>query len=71
MEVVDRELVFSKAEILKDSGYRVSADLPREIENRRKLQSKKLVDARKTGTIAFFSRMEPDKLYIDGVLIPL
>lgn len=64
----DREAVFSKAKSLKDSGYRIAADLPKEIVNRRKLQSKKLVDARKAGKIAFFSRAEPDKLYIDGHL---
>ena len=63
----DRELIFSKMNQLKDSGYRVSADLPREIVNRRKLQSKKLVEAiRIAGKIAFFSRDEPDKLFIDG-----
>ena len=67
----DRELVFSKTKLLKDSGYRISADLPKEIVNRRKLQSKKLVDARKAGKIAFFSRAEPDKLFIDGELNPL
>ena len=67
----DRELVFSKTKLLKDSGYRISADLPKEIVNRRKLQSKKLVDVRKAGKIAFFSRAEPDKLFIDGELNPL
>ena len=50
----DRELVFSKTKLLKNSGYRISADLPKEIVNRRRLQSKKLVDARKVGKIAFF-----------------
>ena len=64
----DRVAVFSKAKSLKDSGYRIAADLPKEIVNRGKLQSKKLVDARKAGKIAFFSRAEPDKLYIDGHL---
>ena len=64
----DRELIFSKVNQLKDTGYRVSADLPREIVNRRKLQSKKLVEARRAGKTAFFSRAEPDKLFIDGVL---
>ena len=64
----DRELIFSKANKLKDTKYRISADLPKEIVYRRKLQSKKLVEARKAGKIAFFSRAEPDKLFIDGVL---
>jgi len=63
----DRELIFSKANKLKDTKYRISADWPKEIIYRRKLQSKKLVEARKAGKIAFFSRAEPDKLFIDGV----
>lgn len=67
----DRELIFSKANMLKDTKYRISADLPKEIVYRRKLQSKKLVEARKAGKIAFFSRAEPDKLFIDGVLNPI
>ena len=51
----DREAVFSKAKSLKDSGYRIAADLPKELVNRRKkLQSKKLVDARKAGKIQTF-----------------
>ena len=58
----DRELIFSNAKKLKDTEYRISADLPKEIVHRRKLQS------RKAGKTAFFSRAEPDKLFIDGVL---
>ena len=64
----DRELIFSNAKKLKDTEYRISADLPKEIVQRRKLQSKKLVEARKAGKTAFFGRAEPDKLFIDGVL---
>ena len=67
----DRELIFSKANKLKNTGYRISADLPKEIVYRRKIQSKKLVEARKAGKTAFFSRAEPDKLFIDGVLNPI
>ena len=65
----DKELIFSKANKLKDTKDRISADLPpKEIVYRRKLQSKKLVEAKKAGKIDFFSRAEPDKLFIDGVL---
>lgn len=67
----DRELVFSKVKVLKDSGFGLSADFPHEIVRRRKLQGKKLYDARKEGKSAYFSRTEPDKLYIDKVLSPL
>jgi len=64
----DRELIFPNANKLKDTEYRISADLPKEIVHRRKLQSEKLVEARKAGKTAFFSRAEPVKLFIDGVL---
>ena len=67
----DRESIFSKAKALKGTGFGISADLPREIVRRRKLQGKKLRDARKDGKLAYFSRVEPDKLYIDRVLNPL
>ena len=67
----DRELIFSKVNKLKGTEYRISADLPKEIVYQRKLQSKKLVEARKVGKTVFFSRAEPDKLFIDGVLNPI
>ena len=57
----DRALIFSNANKLRDTECRISTDLPKEIVHRRKPQSKKLVEA-------FFSRAEPDKLFIDGVL---
>ena len=64
----DRELIFSKSRSLKDTQYGMSVDLPREIVRRRKLQSKKLVEARDSGKLAYFSRAEPGKLFIDRVL---
>ena len=67
----DRELIFSKVNKLKGTEYRISAELPKEIVYRRKLQFKKLVEARKAGKTAFFSRAEPDKRFIDGVLNPI
>ena len=67
----DREFIFSKTSLLKDSQFGISADLPKEIVKRRKEQVKKLIEARRSGKLAFFSRAEPDKLYIDRVLVPL
>ena len=63
--------MFLKVNSLKNSGYRVSTDLLIGIVNRRKLHAKKLVEVRKADKIAFFSRTEPDKLFIDGVFNPL
>ena len=67
----DREFIFSKTCLVKDSQFGISADLPKEIVKTRKEQIKKLIEARKSGKLAFFSRAEPDKLYIDRVLVPL
>ena len=67
----DREFIFSRTSLLKDSQFGISADLPKEIVIRRKEQFKKLTEARKSGKLAFFSPAEPDKLYIDRVLVPL
>ena len=53
-----------------NSQFGISVDLPKEIVKRRKEQSKKLIKARKSGKLTFFSRTEPDKLYIDRVLVP-
>ena len=67
----DREFIFSKTCLLKDSQFGISADLPKEIVKRCKEQFKKLIEARKSSKLAFFSRAEPAKLYIDRVLVPL
>ena len=67
----DREFIFSKTSLLKDSQFRISADLPKEIVKRRGNLSKKSLEARKSGKLAYFSRAEPDKLYINGDLVPL
>ena len=65
----DREFIFSKSKLLKGTSFGISADFPPEIPRRRKAQGKTLKDARKDGKLAYFSRVEPDKLYIDGCLI--
>ena len=65
----EREEVFSKAGRLKGTGLGISADLPKSIVEARKKLINKFKAAKKDGKTAFFSRAEPDKLYIDGVLI--
>ena len=67
----DREFIFTKTNLLKDSQFGISADLPKEIVKRRKAQVKKLIEARRSGKLAFFSWAEPDKLYIERVLVPV
>ena len=50
----DRKFIFSKTSLLKDSQFGISADLPKEIVKRRKDQVKKLIEARRSGKLAFF-----------------
>ena len=49
----------------------VYVDFPDEIRHRRKTQWPRMKKAREEGKTAFFSNPEPDKLFIDGELIPL
>ena len=49
----------------------ISADLPKGVVDIRKKQIDTLKKAKKEGKIAFFSRAEPDKLFIDGHFTPL
>ena len=62
-----REEVISNARKLKGKNFGISPDLPSEILERRKKKMKQFKQAKKDGKTAFFSRAEPDKLFIDGV----
>lgn len=63
----DREFIFSKAKRLKDTEYGISDDFPHQIMRQEMGQGKKLFEARKAGKLAYFSSVELDKLFIDGV----
>ena len=67
----DREQVFSRARQLKGTGMGISPDLPKGVVDIRKKQIETLKKAKKGGKRAYFSRAEPDKLYVDGHLIPV
>ena len=56
---------------LKDTGYKMYGDLPKEIHVMRKLQMEKSKSVRKDGKRAYFSRSEPDKLYINGKYVKM
>ena len=62
----DRERVFKCGRKLKDTGYKMYEDIPKELHDLRKAQMNKLKKARQEGKRANFSKSEPDKLYIDG-----
>ena len=65
----DRERVLSCGKKLKNTQYKMYEDIPRELQALRKPQIEKLKQARKEGRKAYFSKSEPDKLYIDGKFI--
>lgn len=67
----DRERVLKCGCKLKETGYKMYEDLPKEIHEMRKLQMEKLKNARKDGKRAYFSRSEPDKLYINGKYVKM
>ncbi|XP_068756607.1 uncharacterized protein [Montipora capricornis] len=63
----DREEVMANARKLKGKNYGISADLPKEIMERRRKKMQRFKKAKGEGKTAYFSRSEPDKLFIDGV----
>lgn len=66
----DRERVFERAlEMKEEIDVKIYSDFPKEIQERRKRQWPRLKRAREEGKRAFFSKKEPDKLYIDGQLV--
>ena len=65
--------IFQKAMELKnesDVKVKVYSDFPKEIQDRHTKQWPKLKRAREDGKTAFFSKQEPDKLFIDGIFVP-
>ena len=62
----DRERVFKCGRKLKDTNFKMFEDIPKELHELRKMQMDKLKKARKDGKRAYFSKFEPDKLFIDG-----
>ena len=71
LRFTDRERVLKHARNLKDTPYAIHEDLPYEIVECRRQQMKKLKRARENGQTAYFSRSEPDKIYINGHYVPM
>ena len=64
----DRENLFScRRNIDSSSDFGIGPDLPKQVIDMRKRLIPKMVQARKEGKRAAFSRKEPYKLFIDGV----
>ena len=71
LRFLDRERVFKCGRKLKGTNYKMFEDIPKELHELRKQQMDKLRQAKKDGNRAFFSKTEPDKLYIDGRYVEL
>ena len=65
----DREMVLRASFHLRDPDIKVLEDYPQEIIERRK-QMSKLKEAKRNGMKVYFSKAEPDKLYINGRFVP-
>ena len=51
---------------LKDTEFHVYDDIPKLLYDSKKAQMKKLQKAREKGFITYFSKAQPDKLYVVG-----
>ena len=67
----DKERIMRNAKNLKGTNFFVRDDIPMRMRNARKAQIPVLIAARNAGKLAYFSRSEPDKLFVDKVLIPV
>ena len=67
MKYPQREEVMSNARKLEGKNFGISPDLPSEILERRKKKMKQFKQAKKDSKTTFLSRVEPDKLFIEGV----
>ena len=60
------EILKQRKNLDKNAGYGIGPDLPKKVIELRKHQIPRLLEARKDGRTAFFSRAEPWRLMIDG-----
>ena len=56
---------------LKDKDFAVYEDIPKDLYDLRKAQMPKVKAAKKRGLKAFFSKAQPDRLYINGKFVPV
>ena len=67
----DKEMIMKNAKHLKGSKIVVTEDLPKAVREARRAQLPLLKAAKHVGKKAFFSRVEPRKLYIERKFIPI
>ena len=70
----DKEMVMDQArkelKSQEDKQLSVSDDIPKELYEIRKSQMKKFKEARGKGRTVYFSKAQPDKLFVNGKFIP-
>ena len=67
LRFADKQLVMDQArKHLKGKNYHVFDDIPKELYDSRKGQLKKFQEAKEKGFNAYFSKAQPDKLFVNG-----
>ena len=70
----DKEMVMDQArkelKRQEDKQFSVFNDIPKELYEIRKSQMKKFKEARGKGRTVYFSKAQPDKLFVNGKFIP-
>lgn len=67
----DRETIMKNAKKLKGTKMVIREDIPLRFREARRAQLPALIAARNAGKLAYFSRSEPGKLFIDKVWLPV
>lgn len=65
----NREMIMTNVTKLKGKRFAISANFPKEIMERRKRKMQQFKKAKADGKQAFYSKAEPDKLFIGGVQV--
>ncbi|XP_072174589.1 uncharacterized protein [Diadema setosum] len=67
----DRTIVMQNAKNLKGTSMYITEDLPKRVRDLRREQMPAMRAARAAGKLAYFSRREPWKLFVDRVYMPM
>ena len=69
LRYADRETIWNNRKKLRGSSVQMFEDFPTEIIEARRRQVPLMKEAWRQGKKAYFSRSQPDKLYVDGQLV--
>ena len=71
LRFTDKMMIQNQSKQLKGTSMYVSEDLPKRVRDARQAQMKALRAAREAGKLAYFSRNDPAKLFVDKVWVPI